>query len=161
MDHNTFYNTPTGAVSQPCGFTSVLLLAKRSSIAGPRIMDGLSGAASVIAVVDISAKIVSLCFQYSAAVKNAKEDIEHLQGKVHDIKGVLGEVKQLLDGRDITRLSATHKVIGLAQRMPSAARGAEDTVGAGEDSQDHEPAWGASFKMAFYEQGGGKDRRQS
>ncbi|KAI2475126.1 hypothetical protein Ptr902_13251 [Pyrenophora tritici-repentis] len=38
-------------------------------------MDGLSGAASVIAVVDISVKISSLCYQYSVAVKDAKNDI--------------------------------------------------------------------------------------
>jgi hypothetical protein len=43
-----------------------------------RIMDGLSGAASVIAVIDMSAKIVSLCFQYSMAVKDAKDDIERV-----------------------------------------------------------------------------------
>ena len=54
-------------------------------------MDGISGAASIIAVVDISAKIASLCFQYSVAVENAKEDIKRLQGVVNDIKGVLGE----------------------------------------------------------------------
>jgi hypothetical protein len=41
-------------------------------------MDGLSGAASVIAVIDMSAKIVSLCFQYSMAVKDAKDDIERV-----------------------------------------------------------------------------------
>jgi hypothetical protein len=74
-------------------------------------MDGLSAAANVIAVVDISAKIASLCFQYSVAVKNAKEDIGRLQRKVNDIKDVLGEIKQLLDGRDKTRLSATHKLL--------------------------------------------------
>ena len=74
-------------------------------------MDGLSGAASVIAVVDISAKIASLCFQYSVAVKNAKEDIGRLQRKVNDIKDVLGEVQQLLGRRDKTRLSAVNKLL--------------------------------------------------
>jgi hypothetical protein len=74
-------------------------------------MDGLSAAANVIAVVDISAKIASLCFQYSVAVKNAKEDIGRLQRKVNDIKDVLGEVQQLLGGRDKTRLSATNKLL--------------------------------------------------
>jgi hypothetical protein len=74
-------------------------------------MDGLSAAANVIAVVDISAKIASLCFQYSVAVKNAKKDIGRLQRKVNDIKDVLGEVQQLLDGRDKTRLSATNKLL--------------------------------------------------
>ncbi|KAH0533919.1 hypothetical protein FGG08_007466, partial [Glutinoglossum americanum] len=73
-------------------------------------MDGLSGAASVIAVIDISAKILSLCFQYSVAVKDAKKDIERIQRKVTDIKAVLEKIKQLLDGRDRARLSTTHEL---------------------------------------------------
>ncbi|KAF2194154.1 vegetative incompatibility protein HET-E-1 [Zopfia rhizophila CBS 207.26] len=73
-------------------------------------MDGLSGAASVIAVIDISAKITSLCFQYSVAVQDAKKDIERLQRKVADIKGVLEKIQQLLDGRDKARLSTTHEL---------------------------------------------------
>lgn len=71
-------------------------------------MDGLSAATSVIAVIEVSAKVASLCFQYSIAVKDAKKDIERLQKKVVDINDLLGRVKLLLDGRDKTRLSATH-----------------------------------------------------
>ena len=66
-------------------------------------MDGLSAAASTIAVIDISAKITVLCFQYSSSVKNAKKDIERLQKKVSDIRNVFGQVKQLLDERDKLR----------------------------------------------------------
>jgi Fungal N-terminal domain of STAND proteins len=76
-------------------------------------MDGLSGAASVIAVIDISAKILSLCFQYSVAVKDAKKDIERVQRKVTDIKTVLEKIKQLLDGRDRARLSTTYELSDL------------------------------------------------
>ena len=71
-------------------------------------MDGLSGAASVIAVVDISAKIVSLCYQYSVAVKDAKYDVERIKKKVSDVKRVLEGVKKLLDGPHKARLSTTH-----------------------------------------------------
>ena len=60
-------------------------------------MDGLSGAASVIAVIDISAKIASLCYQYSVAVKDAKNDIARVQRKVSDITHILEKIKQLLD----------------------------------------------------------------
>jgi hypothetical protein len=73
-------------------------------------MDGLSGAASIIAVIDISAKILSLCFQYSVAVKDAKKDIERVQRKVTDIKAILKKIKQLLDGRDRAQLSTTHEL---------------------------------------------------
>lgn len=73
-------------------------------------MDGLSAAASVIAVIDISAKIASLCFQYSVAVKNAKEDIQRIQKKASDIGSTLGELRQGLGRPDGTRLPATRKL---------------------------------------------------
>jgi hypothetical protein len=71
-------------------------------------MDGLSGAASVIAVIDISAKIAALCFQYSIAVKDAKNDIERIKKKVGDVKRVLEGIKKLINGSHQTRLSTTH-----------------------------------------------------
>ena len=70
-------------------------------------MDGLSGAASVIAVVNISAKIVSFCYQYSVAVKDAKDDIERVRRKVSDIAQILEKIKQLLNNQDKTQLSTT------------------------------------------------------
>ncbi|KAI1663534.1 G-beta repeat [Pyrenophora tritici-repentis] len=70
-------------------------------------MDGLSGAASVIAVIDISAKIASLCYQYSVAVKDAKDDIERVRRKVSDIAHILEKIKQLLNSEDKTRLPTT------------------------------------------------------
>lgn len=75
-------------------------------------MDGISGAASLIAVIEISAKIASLCFHYSVAIKDAKYDIERLQKKVVDLQNVLKAVKHLLDERDNTRLPATQKLTG-------------------------------------------------
>ena len=73
-------------------------------------MDGLSGAASIIAVIDVSAKIISLCFQYSTAVRNSRKDIGRLQKKVSNIKDVFGQVEQLLDGRNKTLLLANHRL---------------------------------------------------
>ena len=73
-------------------------------------MDGLSAAASITAIIDISAKVASLCFQYSVAVKDAKKDIERLGRTITDVKNVLEEVKQLLNREDKTRLSTTHSL---------------------------------------------------
>lgn len=70
-------------------------------------MDGLSGAASVIAVVDKSAKVMSLCYQYSVEVKHAKGDIERLQQKVKDTKNVLEKLQQLLEKQDESQLPTT------------------------------------------------------
>ena len=75
-------------------------------------MDGLSGAASVIAVIDISAKIASLCYEYSVAVKDAKDDIERVRRKVSDITHILEKIKQLLDSQDKTQLSTTQGLSG-------------------------------------------------
>src|SRR6266702_6194585 len=72
-------------------------------------MDGLSAAASVIVVIDVSAKIASLCFQYSTEVKNAKDDAERIQRKLRDIKNLLEAVKQL-DRPNGLRFPATHRL---------------------------------------------------
>jgi hypothetical protein len=74
-------------------------------------MDGLSAAATVTAIVEISAKIASLCFEYSIAVKHAKKDIDRLQRSVTDNFGVMEEVKHLFDKHDKTRLPTTHKLL--------------------------------------------------
>ena len=73
-------------------------------------MDGLSAAASVLAVTEVSVKVASLCFQYLAAVKDAIKDIQRLQKKAEDIRDILRELKRLLDTPDKTRLSVTHKL---------------------------------------------------
>jgi hypothetical protein len=88
-------------------------------------MDGLSGAASVIAIVDISAKVASLCFQYSAAVKHAKGDIERLQRKVNDIKNVLEELQRLLDKQDKSQLSTTCTLLDPLQKCSQELEGLE------------------------------------
>ncbi|KAI9667819.1 MAG: hypothetical protein M1821_000638 [Bathelium mastoideum] len=81
-----------------------------------RSMDGLSSAASIIAVIDISAKIISLCSQYFSAVKKAKNDIERVQRKLGDIKHILEMIKQLLDKQETTRLSTTHDLLDSISR---------------------------------------------
>lgn len=76
-------------------------------------MDGFSGAASAIAVIEVSAIIILLCLQYSTAIKASRKDIEHFQRKVSSIKNVFEQVKQLLDRRDKTLLPATHHLSDL------------------------------------------------
>ncbi|OCK76126.1 hypothetical protein K432DRAFT_385677 [Lepidopterella palustris CBS 459.81] len=74
-------------------------------------MDGLSGAASVIAVIDMSAKVASLCFKYSVEVKHAKEDIDRLHQKAKAISNVLEKLQRLLDKQDKSQLSTTRKLL--------------------------------------------------
>jgi hypothetical protein len=86
-------------------------------------MDGLSGAASVIAVIDISAKLTSICYQYSIAVKEAKDDIKRVQRKFSDITHILEKLKEFLDTQDKTRLSSTH---GLLDSLSQCLQELED-----------------------------------
>jgi hypothetical protein len=52
-------------------------------------------AASIVAVVKLSAKVASLCVQFSVAVKDTKTDIERLEKKVTNIKNVFEDVQKL------------------------------------------------------------------
>lgn len=70
----------------------------------------------MIAVVDLSAKVALLCYQYSVAVKHAKRDIECLQQKVTDVKNVLENIQQLLGQYDKSQLSTTHTIQNPLQR---------------------------------------------
>jgi hypothetical protein len=60
-------------------------------------MDGLSGAASVIAVIDISAKIFELCQTYVSAVKEARKDIQRLRDGVTSLQDVMTDVRDLAE----------------------------------------------------------------
>ena len=78
-------------------------------------MDGVSGAASVIAVVDLSAKVVSLCSQYYTTVKNAKADIEQLQEEINRLDITLKDTQRLLDSPNGVRLQTSER---LADGLP-------------------------------------------
>jgi hypothetical protein len=73
-------------------------------------MEGLGAAASVIAVVDMSAKVGSLLFQYSKDVRNAKEDIGRVQLQVTSLKNASESVQQHLNGPDGEKLEASQKL---------------------------------------------------
>jgi hypothetical protein len=69
-------------------------------------MDPLSSTASVIAVIQISERILTLCSEYAIAVKGAKGDIERLNSEVTALFDVLKKVKDLADGPDAATLTA-------------------------------------------------------
>ncbi|KAF2731741.1 hypothetical protein EJ04DRAFT_514396 [Polyplosphaeria fusca] len=89
-------------------------------------MDGLSGAASVIAVVNISAKVASLCYQYSVEVKHAKGDIERLHRKVNDTKNVLEKLQQL--EQNSPQLSTTHNMVDSLKQCHEQLQGLKDRL---------------------------------
>ncbi|KAK6703745.1 hypothetical protein SNK04_013680 [Fusarium graminearum] len=60
--------------------------------------EALGVVASVIAVVDLSAKVFALCLRYSQEVKNAKDDIEKLREEVATFQATTEELQALIEG---------------------------------------------------------------
>lgn len=58
-------------------------------------MEGLGAAANVIAVVELTANVAKLCFQYSTAVAGAREDIVRLQRHVEQLGSLLKKAQDL------------------------------------------------------------------
>ena len=69
--------------------------------------EALGLAASVIAVVDLSAKVASRCSEYYANVKNARDDIERLQGEAQRLKKTLEHAQSLCNSPNCTKLEAS------------------------------------------------------
>jgi hypothetical protein len=74
-------------------------------------MAELGVAASAIAVIDLSAKVASLCFHYSIAVKGARHDITRLQNEVKNLENVVGDVQHLVEGHDGAKFPVSEKVL--------------------------------------------------
>ena len=74
-------------------------------------MDGLSAAASVIAVIQISGHVFDLCRTYYFEVRNARKDIQRLRDEVTSLQDVLTNVADLPDSPGSAKLS----ILGLNQ----------------------------------------------
>ncbi|OAA62771.1 Ankyrin repeat-containing domain protein [Niveomyces insectorum RCEF 264] len=81
----------------------------------------MDAAASVIAVIQITERVVVLSYRYLKAAKNAKADIERLQSELGSLNAVLKGAQELLDGPH----GATLKT---SQRLHEALKGCDATV---------------------------------
>ncbi|KAI9147312.1 Vegetative incompatibility protein [Paramyrothecium foliicola] len=73
-------------------------------------MEGLGAAASVIAVVDLSAKIASICSQYIKDVKNAESNVRRLLQEINSLATIAEDIKNLLRGPHSARLKSSQKL---------------------------------------------------
>ena len=67
-------------------------------------MDGVSAAASVVALVEIAVKVGSLCAEYYSHVKSAKKDIDRFHLEVEALIKVLRNLRQLAQKPGAARL---------------------------------------------------------
>ncbi|KAH6973142.1 hypothetical protein BKA56DRAFT_493084, partial [Ilyonectria sp. MPI-CAGE-AT-0026] len=82
-------------------------------------MEAIGVAANVIAVVDLSVKVASLCLQYAKDVKNAAADIERLREEVTNLRNVSEQVRDLLDGPNGARLKNSQNLDDVLGRSVS------------------------------------------
>jgi len=69
-------------------------------------MAGIGEAASIIAVIDLSAKVGSLCFRYYREVVSAREGVASLQIEIGSLHNVFKRLDTLLQRPDSANLSA-------------------------------------------------------
>lgn len=70
----------------------------------------LAIASSVLAVIDISAKVLNLCGDYLSKVKSAKDDIRKLLVEVTLFSATAHQLRNLVDGAGADTLKATKEV---------------------------------------------------
>jgi len=70
-------------------------------------VDPLSGAASVIAVVQVSGEVWSLCWKYHSDAQDAKPDIDRLMGYVLTLRHLFQHVQALAKGPGAAKLVAS------------------------------------------------------
>ncbi|KAH7118230.1 hypothetical protein B0J13DRAFT_486896 [Dactylonectria estremocensis] len=88
-------------------------------------MEGLGVAANVIAVVDLSVKVGSLCLQYAKDVKNAAADIDRLHEEVTNLQRVTKQVQGLLEGPNRAKLENSQSLDNTLKRSRSHLEGLE------------------------------------
>lgn len=80
-------------------------------------MDGVSAAASVVALIETSLEVVSLCAEYYSNVKNAKKDACRLCLEVKAFVSVLQNLDKLARSPGATRLFASRSLNDLIQKL--------------------------------------------
>lgn len=74
-------------------------------------MDGLSSAASVIAVIQLTGSIVKICGCYIQEAKDARDDITTLQRTVAGLDGILQKLKEFLQDPTGAKLPTSSSLV--------------------------------------------------
>ena len=94
-------------------------------------MPGIELAASVIAVINLSAKVAALCCRYSSNVKNAKDDISRLQDESTRLEKTLQHICQLLESPSGERLAASQSLRDAVQECTSELKRLDEQLDPG------------------------------
>lgn len=73
-------------------------------------MDGISAAASIIAVIQLTQEVFKLCQDYIFAVKDARRDIELLTNEVMALHDILETLDEWMQGTDAAKFGILSKI---------------------------------------------------
>lgn len=91
-------------------------------------MEGIGVAANIIAVVDLSAKVASWCYQYGKDVKNARSDIDRLRGEATNLNEVATGAQKLLEGPNGNQLDTSKQLLSAASESQDQLRKLEEKL---------------------------------
>jgi predicted nucleic acid-binding Zn-ribbon protein len=91
-------------------------------------MAGLGEAASVIAVLQISREILSLCWEYLSACSTAEKDIKRLRDEITALHDVLKNVKELLEDSKATKLRGSKLLVEQLKKCSSELEDLKNTL---------------------------------
>ncbi|KAJ5796214.1 uncharacterized protein N7518_004754 [Penicillium psychrosexuale] len=91
-------------------------------------MDPLSGAASVIALVQVTGTIVQICGKYINNVKNATQDIQRFQEKIVALAQVLQSLDKVTRGSNGNKLTTTQDLVDTIAKCSSALARLKDKI---------------------------------
>lgn len=104
-------------------------------------MDPLSGAASVIAVIQLTGGIVQICGKYLKDVKNATQDIQRFEEKIAALAQVLQSLNGLISGSDGKKLTVTQDLVDNIAKCSSALTNLKEKINP-ETTQRRMRKWG-------------------
>ncbi|KAL6229305.1 hypothetical protein BDW75DRAFT_235316 [Aspergillus navahoensis] len=94
-------------------------------------MDGLSSAASVIAVIQLTGSLVELCGGYIQQVKHARDEILTLQRAIVGLQGTLQDLQNLVQTNNGNTLPTSSRLVGNITDCLSDLRGLETRLDPG------------------------------
>jgi vacuolar-type H+-ATPase subunit I/STV1 len=77
----------------------------------PYQIDGISSAASVIAVIQLTRSLVKLCGGYIQEVKDTRDEILTLQRSIVDLQGILQDLQRFLQSNDGKTLLTSTRLV--------------------------------------------------
>ncbi|KAJ6084355.1 hypothetical protein N7486_011155 [Penicillium sp. IBT 16267x] len=91
-------------------------------------MDGLSGAASIIAVLQVAGGIIKICGKYLHHVKNASQDIQRFQDKIAALRHALQSLDELTYGSNGRKLTATQDLFNNIAKCASVLTNLKEKI---------------------------------